>query len=166
MARKANETGMDWRLIWLSAAIIGALFGPVDGVRAEDPAVQSVTVKELQTIIQAAGSRAVVVVMAAWCAPCILELPDLVAIHRKHKGDGLNLFGLSIDYAGPEPLEPILKEHRVTFPVYWTGEAAIEAYDIRKIPLLMMIKDGQVVERLVGMRPPKQLEAAIVEFIK
>lgn len=150
----------------LIAAFMGFILGPLDRVRGEDPLVQSVTVEELQKIIEAPGRRTVVVVMAAWCTPCILELPDLVDIHRRHARDGLNLVGLSIDYAGPAALEPILKEHRVAFPVYWTGETAIAFYDIRKIPLLMMIKDGRVVERLAGMRPPKQLEAAIVEFIR
>jgi thiol-disulfide isomerase/thioredoxin len=163
-----NANGKIYRLLLfaLVAALAGSLFESAKPLLAENRRVESVTIEDLQKKIGTAGSRTVVVVMAAWCAPCIEELPDLVDIHRKDTSDGLNLIGLSIDYSGPEALESILKEHRVTFPVYWAGEKAIEAYDIRKIPLLMLVKDGRVVERVVGMRPAHQLEAAIVDFIR
>ena len=138
----------------------------IEQARAANHGVTSLTVDELQHMLAVPGRHTVVVVMAAWCAPCIEELPDLVDIYRKYQGEDLNLIGLSIDYAGPQAMDPILKEQGVTFPVFWTGEAAIEAYDIQKIPLVMMVKEGRVVERLVGMRSAKELEAVIVEFMR
>ena len=67
--------------------------------------------------------------MAAWCHPCIQELPHLNALDRKYRPQGLKTVGISLDYAGPEAMQPIIDDLKVGFPIYWTGEAAIEKYD-------------------------------------
>ena len=147
--------------VWSSLCTV-----PIGDAAGADRTVSKMAIEELDRIIQQPDSRFVMVVMAAWCAPCIKELPDLVAIHDKWAQNGLNLIGLSIDYSGPDAMIPILNKYRVNFPVYWVGEAAIEAYDIRKIPLMMLVKDGVITARVVGMRTRKAMETRIVEFIK
>ena len=36
---------------------------------------------------------------ATWCAPCRKEMPTLDAFYRRHRGQGFELIGISIDFA-------------------------------------------------------------------
>ncbi len=127
--------------------------------------VQSVSIEKMDTIIRRSG-RCLVVMMAAWCHPCIEELPALKALNQKYANEGLRMVGLSLDYGGPQAMEPLLEAQKIRFPVYWTGEAAIEKYAITKIPLLIFFRDGQAVRRLQGQRSRAALEKEIVRFLK
>jgi thiol-disulfide isomerase/thioredoxin len=127
--------------------------------------VQSISIEKMDAVIRRAGD-CLVVVMAAWCHPCIEELPALKALNQKYARKGLRMVGLSLDYGGPQAMEPLLKAQQIHFPVYWTGEAAIEKYAITKIPLLIFFRDGRVVQRLQGQRSRAALEKEIVRFLK
>ena len=52
----------------------------------------------LDELIQAKDNRLVVTFMAAWCGPCIDELPILNKLYLKHNENGLKLIGISIDF--------------------------------------------------------------------
>ncbi len=127
--------------------------------------VQSISIEKMDAVIRRSGN-CLVVVMAAWCHPCIEELPALKALDQKYGKEGLRMVGLSLDYGGPQAMEPILAAQKIRFPVYWTGEAAIEKYAITKIPLLLFFRDGQAVRRLQGQRSRSALEKEIVRFLK
>ena len=75
------------------------------------------------------------------------------------------MVGISLDYAGPDAMRPIIERLKIRFPIYWAGEAAIEHYKITKIPLLIMFRDGHSVKRLEGGRNRAALEAEIVTFL-
>ena len=128
--------------------------------------VQPLAAAQFDRMIKAEGKRYVVVFMAAWCTPCIEELPDIVKIGQKYKHRGLNLVGVSLDLEGPDTIQPLVDEHNVNFPVYWLGEKAIETFDIRGIPLLIFVQEGSIVKRLKGRRPKSQLEHHIKAFLE
>jgi thiol-disulfide isomerase/thioredoxin len=127
--------------------------------------VQSLDLTQLDRIITTRGNRRVIVVMAAWCSPCIKELPDLNKIYAKYASKGLNLMGLSLDFGGPEAIQPVIDKHKVKYPVYWVGEKAIQPYSIRGIPLIMFVKDGEITARITGKRTRKFLEKSIRKFL-
>jgi len=138
------------------------------------PAVQAeskITIKkleesELDAILLAESDPLVIAFMAAWCSPCIDELPTLNKLYKKFKDQGLNLVGISIDVGGSDALQLILDKMEIDFPVYWYGEKAVVKFDLKAIPLLVFIKHGEVVERLPGSRPEWFLDEKILEFIK
>ncbi len=107
-----------------------------------------------------------IVVMAAWCAPCRKELPALVRLHDKYADGGLEMLGMSIDYAGPDVVASMVAEHEVTFPVYWVGEAGMRRFAIKAIPLLMLVRDGRIVERIEGIRKESELDGRLRELIE
>ena len=104
--------------------------------------------------------------MAAWCGPCIDELPVLNKLYQKYKTQGLNLIGISIDLEGPHAMQPIIDKLKVDFPVYWYGESAVQKFSIYAIPMIYLVKDGQIVEKLPGRRPGRELDRKIREFLK
>ncbi|MGB7920865.1 MAG: TlpA disulfide reductase family protein, partial [Desulfobacterales bacterium] len=76
----------------------------------------------------AADGHFLLVFMAAWCAPCIKELPDLNALYAKYRSGGLKMVGVSVDFDGPSAIQPIVDRLKVDFPIFWLGEEALEAY--------------------------------------
>ena len=156
---------MTMRRLILAMALI-SLMVLVAPLSAQQPStVQSIPIEKMDDIIRRSGD-CLMVVMAAWCYPCIEELPALKALDQKYRREGLRIVGLSLDYGGPQAMQPILAQHKIRFPVYWTGEAAIEKYAITKIPLLVFFRDGRVVKRLQGQRDKATLEKEIVGFLK
>jgi thiol-disulfide isomerase/thioredoxin len=127
--------------------------------------VKSLDLAQLDRIIKTRGNRRVIVVMAAWCSPCIKELPDLNKIYAEYTSKGLKMMGLSLDFGGPEAIQPVVDKHKVKYPVYWIGEKAIQPYSIRGIPLIMLVKDGEITARITGKRTRKFLEKTIREFL-
>src|SRR5262245_23510945 len=43
------------------------------------------------------GKVVLVNVWATWCGPCRREIPDLVALHNKFKGEAVEVVGLTVD---------------------------------------------------------------------
>ena len=116
-------------------------------------------------MINAGNNKLVVTFMAAWCGPCIDELPVLNKLYRKYKAQGLKLVGISIDLAGPPAMQPIIDKLKVGFPIYWYGESAVQKFSIFAIPMIFFVKNGQIVEKLPGRRPGRELDKKIRKFL-
>jgi len=108
----------------------------------------------------------VMVVLAAWCFPCRQELPTLVKLYDKYKGQGLEMVGISVDLGGPSMIQPLLDKAHVNFPVYWAGEKVIWDLNIRGIPLLFLVKDGEIVQEVMGKQSEAFLEEKISRLLK
>jgi thioredoxin 2 len=72
---------------------------------------------------------------APWCGPCRMIAPALESLAKKHAG-ALKVVRLNVDDA----------------------PAVAGRYQVQGIPLLVLIKDGQEVDRLVGAVPEPQIE--------
>lgn len=144
-----------------------ALFGfSVSATVAAQNAVATLELEQLDQMLAETGRRNVVVVLAAWCAPCIEELPALNQLYQKYRAEGMNLMGISLDYGGPEAIQPVVDQHNVRFPVYWVGEKAITPYDIQGIPLILLVKNGKIIEKISGKRDMTYLDQRFAEFMK
>jgi len=111
-------------------------------------------------------NRLVMVFMAAWCGPCIEELPTLNKLHQKFNDQGLKIIGISIDLDGPEAMQPILNELKIDFPVYWYGEKAVEKFALFAIPMIILVRGGEIVERIHGRRPESFLDKKFRNLLK
>lgn len=146
-------------LMWACLYLTG-----VPGFAQSLNAVQSLPINQVDDIVRRPG-YALVVIMAAWCHPCIEELPGVNALDQKYRGQGLRTVGISLDDAGPGAMQPIIDKLKIQFPVFWAGEAAIDKYAITRIPLLLFIRDGRIVLRLQGARQQADLEKEIIAFL-
>jgi thiol-disulfide isomerase/thioredoxin len=148
-----------------AAVLVLVLFTGVD-IQAESGAVvKPIDEATLGKLISADDNHLVLSFMAAWCGPCIDELPALNKLHKKYKDRGFQIIGISIDLEGPDAMQPIVKKLKIEFPVYWCGEKAIDKFKLNAIPMLLFIRQGEMVERLHGKRPEKFLERKIREFL-
>jgi len=116
-------------------------------------------------LIKAKDGPTVIVAMAAWCLPCREELPILVKLYNKYRRQGLKMVGISLDLGGPSAILPILEKAHANFPVFWAGEEAVRDLNIRAIPLLLLVKDGVIVEKVVGKRSEAFLDKKINDLL-
>jgi len=72
-----------------------------------------------QLLARQRGKVVLVNFWATWCEPCRQEYPDLVRLQRKLGTRGLQVVGISTDFASALPAaEKFLAEQRPTFPNY------------------------------------------------
>lgn len=128
--------------------------------------IEMIDLDTLDSIIMDASSVNMVVAMAAWCKPCREEMPTLEKLHRQYSRAGLSIIGLSLDSNGPKDLQPLVDKNKVTFPIYWVGKGATKKYRIYGIPIILMIKDGEIIDKIPGQRSEKFLKKKIEELLK
>jgi thiol-disulfide isomerase/thioredoxin len=128
--------------------------------------VTKIVESALDTKIGDKQNRLALVFMAAWCAPCIDELPTLNTLHKKYKDQGLEIIGISIDLDGPDAMQPVVSALKIDFPVYWYGEKAVEKFALFAIPMMLLVKKGEIVERIHGRRPDSFLDEKFRSFLK
>jgi thiol-disulfide isomerase/thioredoxin len=140
------------RLRPVTAALLLPFFFSVNIDASAAVTVEKISESALDGLIKAKDNKMAVTFMAAWCGPCIDELPSLNRLYQKYKLQGLTLIGISIDLDGPQAMQPIIDELQIRFPVYWYGGAAVQKFFLFAIPMIFLVKDGRVVEKLPGRR--------------
>jgi peroxiredoxin len=80
---------------------------------AVDLAGDSVRLRDLR------GEVTFLNVWATWCEPCREEIPALQALQERHSGQGFEVVGVSIDFAGQrEKLQPFADSFGVTYTLW------------------------------------------------
>jgi len=152
--------------LFFTALLVIFFFSRVASRAEAGITVQPIGEAALDALIKDKDYPLVVSFMAAWCGPCIDELPALNNLYRKYKDQGLKVIGISIDLEGAVAMQPVVSKLKIEFPVYWFGEKAIQKYNLRTIPLLLMVKQGEILERLPGRRQEKFLDKKVQEILK
>lgn len=58
-------------------------------------------------------------IWATWCHPCRTEIPELEALHERHRDAGLEVVGVSIDAGGDDAsVAEFAREYGMTYPLW------------------------------------------------
>jgi len=89
---------------------------------------------------------------ATWCPPCLAEIPDLVALHDKHKGKDLAVIGVAMEYNNPGLVTDFAKSKRITYPVVLgNDEIAAQIGPVEGLPTTYLFNpQGKIVAYNVG----------------
>jgi peroxiredoxin len=100
---------------------------------------------------------------ATWCPPCKEEIPHLVRLQSKYRGQGLEIVGLALDAGGAKDVRPFAEEHDVNYTMLIGSEDITKAYgNITMIPTTFVIdRNGKIVHRFVGYTAPEVFEQTI-----
>jgi len=104
---------------------------------------------------------------ATWCLPCKAEIPDLVALQEKYKGD-LVVLGISVDDTA-EQIKPYATEYKVNYRML-IGNKRQDVQDalgpIGAVPVSIIInRDGYITRKQTGIMTREQMEAEIAPLL-
>ena len=86
---------------------------------------------------------------ATWCAPCVLEIPELNALYAAERPAGLEILAISVDDDEREELARWVEEHGIRYPVVLGSTELAREYGAFQFPFHVLIgPDGRVLERL------------------
>lgn len=157
----------------LKHSIGGLVVFLVVGLASADDAVQQISPEDLESIL--ANERGNIVILnlwATWCAPCLVEIPDLQKVEADLEDSNVTLIGLSVD----EPTfntDQIAKMRDRRFPGFRTY-----ARDNRDTDYLVSVVDpawnevvpttyiidrtGSVQSRIQGKKSFEEFKAAVL----
>jgi len=75
-----------------------------------------------------AGKVVLLNVWATWCAPCRDEIPYLQSLYDRHREQGLEIVGVSVDARGQESsIRAFADEFRMTYPIWRDPDERIQS---------------------------------------
>jgi peroxiredoxin len=126
------------------------------------------TLKNLQgrkvSLADYKGKAVLVNFWATWCAPCKLEMPWFVDLHKQYAPQGFEILGVSEDEPKDRPqISKFSEKIGVNYPILIGDDAASKAYGgVEFLPTSYYIgRDGKVVEETAGLASRDEIEANI-----
>lgn len=107
---------------------------------------------------------------ASWCAPCMDELPHLVAAQANYGSIGLQIIGPALDE--PDAIRPMLTRFHINYPVtadFAGADQAMRALgnEHGALPFSVLIDpEGFVVERVLGSMQEQDLRELLERHLK
>lgn len=111
------------------------------------------------------GEVVLVNIWATWCGPCRAEMPKLDQLYRKHKRDGLTVFGLSDEDAASQ--RKCLEQIPVSYPLLtYSGDVPAIYRNIAMYPTIFVIdRQGRIQGGMAGDQPAETLESAVTGLL-
>lgn len=88
---------------------------------------------------------------ASWCGPCRAEIPNLINVYNRYKGDKFEVIGVAT-WDKPNDTKRAISEMGIPYPQIMNAQkAGSDAYNIEGIPeIILFAPDGTILKR--GLR--------------
>ena len=102
---------------------------------------------------------------ATWCAPCRKEMPTLDAFYRRHRGQGFELIGISIDFAR-DATKMRKAAAAVSYPVVGINDIEVNGFGAPEgVPVTYVIDaEGIIRDKFIAV-PNKLLNDVVVPML-
>jgi thiol-disulfide isomerase/thioredoxin len=115
----------------------------------------------LTAIGEAKGKVVVVNFWATWCAPCRVEVPELMNIRSSYPESQVVILGISLDES-QDNLDAFLKKLPLNYPVGRATEDVPRMFQVSTIPRLMVYdRQGSLTHIREGLTPGKELRRIV-----
>lgn len=105
---------------------------------------------------------------ATWCGPCQIEIPWFIDFQRKHKSDGFEVIGVSMDDDGWKAITPFVLEKKINYRIVLGDDKTTDQYGgVEALPTTFLIdRSGRIASVHVGLAGKKDFEDAIERLLK
>ena len=108
---------------------------------------------------------------ATWCKPCVKSMPELDALYREFRGQGLVAVGIAIDTGKDreKKVRKFVEKCGARYPVAIDREhdAAWEAYRVKVLPTIFLIDgEGTIVRRWTGVVDMNDVRASVEALLQ
>ena len=109
------------------------------------------------------GKWVVVNFWATWCGPCIVEIPELVRFHERHKDRDAVVIGVNYEEIETSALAQFITQMHINYPVVRAGDTPLLAFEpLKGLPSTFFVDStGELAASHVG---PVTVEA-IEDFL-
>jgi len=102
---------------------------------------------------------------AAWCVPCIAELPRIIQLYNENHDKGFEIVGISLDQER-SAMDEVVRKSKMPWPQYhdgkyWNTKYAAE-YNVGSIPAMWLV-DKKGILRTISAR--ENLESLLKELM-
>ena len=115
--------------------------------------------------------RGKVVLVNFWatdCAPCVREMPQLVATHEKFKARGYDTLAVAMSYDPPALVIAFAERRKLPFGVVIDNTGAVaKSFDALKVTptSVLLNRRGEIVKRFVGEVDMPTLHALVEKLL-
>jgi len=100
-------------------------------------------------VMESLRGPAIVNVWGSWCAPCVAELPHLVALAQKKK---INIIGVDVEEKSQAAGKAFMISHGITWPVLYDPDGRTKTLYGLGVPVTFFITSkGEVAYRHIGI---------------
>ena len=117
------------------------------------------------------GKPLIVNFWARWCAPCRVEIPELIRAHDKYRKRGLVVIGIGLEDKA-ESVRDFMKAYEINYPVLLAGDKGIQLMQAlgngkAGLPFTIAVnRRGEIVASKLGAMNKADLEAAAELVLK
>ena len=104
---------------------------------------------------------------ATWCAPCRVEIPDLIALQEEFGSEAFQVIGISIDQDPPRYVQEFVDAMEINYPVLIDeGEVSDAFGGVYALPTTFVVdKKGNITHRTIGLFPIETAKAQLAAMV-
>jgi thiol-disulfide isomerase/thioredoxin len=107
---------------------------------------------------------------ATWCAPCVIETPQLDQVYRQYKSRGVRFVGIDTKEALRDQPRSFVRDHHISYPIVFdeSGRVATELghLPVQGLPFSVLVdKRGRVAAVYTGRLAPADLEPVLNQLV-
>jgi peroxiredoxin len=137
------------------------------GSRTAPPFSLKDTNGNIYSSTQLVGKPVVINFFATWCPPCKAEIPGFVEVYDKHRSEGFEMVGISLDTDTQGDLPGFLMSNKIGYRILFGDLATAQAYGgVSALPTTFFVgKDGEIKNVHVGYMDKDAFEKEVRKLL-